>query len=201
MENAVTAIAANSTRKPSPDELVSLLLELEKTAKSRKETYTLEQLSGDWRLCFITGTKKTRQRAGVALGAGRYLPKWVKIQLSYTPTTPEDDRTSDPSSASSFEMGWVQNQVKLGSLQFSLTGPTKFLKKNNILAFDFTRMTIQLFGARIYDGYIRGGSDREGDFDRQSVGKQAFFNYFWIGERAIAARGRGGGLALWLANN
>ncbi|MDY6936746.1 MAG: hypothetical protein SWY16_03685 [Cyanobacteriota bacterium] len=201
IENAVDAIITRSKAKPSPKDLVSLLLKIEKTAKSREDNYTLKRLVGDWRLCFITGTKKTRQQAGIALGAGRYLPKLVQIQLSYTPIAPEDDRVTDSTSSQSFETGWVKNQVKLGSLQLILTGPTKFLKKNNILAFDFTRITVRVFGARIYDGYIRGGSDREREFDGISVGKQAFFNYFWIGERAIAARGRGGGLALWVLDS
>ena len=201
IQKAVEAIAANSGNKPLSDELVSLLLDLEKTAKSCKDIYPLDALVGDWRLCFITGTKKTRKRAGIALGAGRYLPKFVKIKLSYTALEPEDDRISDSSSNDNFEKGWVQNQVKLGALQFSLTGPIKFLKTNNILAFDFTHMTVRLFGTKVYDRNIRGGSDSREEFDRERLGKQAFFNYFWIGERAIAARGRGGGLALWLKEN
>ena len=201
IQQAVEAIAENSGDKPLSDELVSLLLNLEKTAKSRKDIYPLDALIGNWRLCFITGTKKTRKRAGTVLGAGRYLPKLVEIKLSYRAIEPEDDRISDSSSNDNFEKGWVQNQVKLGALQFSLTGPIKFLSKNNILAFDFTHMKVRIFGAKIYDRDIRGGSDSREEFDRDSVGKQAFFNYFWIGERAIAARGRGGGLALWLKEN
>ncbi|NES72975.1 MAG: hypothetical protein F6K24_51155, partial [Okeania sp. SIO2D1] len=79
----------------------------------------------------------------------------------------------------------------------SLSGPTKFIDKKNILAFDFTKITVKLLGVKLYSGYIRGGQESEDKFATESVGKQAFFAYFLIQEKFIAARGRGGGLAIW----
>jgi hypothetical protein len=49
----------------------------------------------------------------------------------------------------------------------------------------------------LYDGYIRKGQEREARFYEQGVKEQAFFTYFLVQNNAIAARGRGGGLALW----
>jgi len=49
----------------------------------------------------------------------------------------------------------------------------------------------------VYKGYIRGGEAKEKTFYDESVGKQAFFTYFIVENEIIAARGRGGGLALW----
>jgi hypothetical protein len=49
----------------------------------------------------------------------------------------------------------------------------------------------------LYDGYIRNGRDSEAKFYEESVKEQAFFTYFLVEERCMAARGRGGGLALW----
>lgn len=189
LEQAAGAITTNSTSRPFPDSLVEALLQAEKTAKKRKVHYSFEQLIGTWRLCFVTGTKKTRQKAGIVLGAGRYIPQWVKIQLSYFagPITQQQDS----------ETGVVENSVELGALKLTLTGPTKFLPLKNILAFDFTRMTVQMFGVKLYTGYIRGGEAREQQFERESIGKQAFFAYFVVEDQVIAARGRGGGLALW----
>jgi hypothetical protein len=189
LEQAAKSITTNSTSQPSPESLVEALLQAEKTAKKRKVHYSFEQLIGTWRLCFVTGTKKTRQRAGIVLGAGRYIPRWVKLQLCYSaaPTQQQDS-----------EAGVVENSVELGALKLTLTGPTKFLPKKNILAFDFTRMTVQLFGAKLYKGYIRGGESKEQQFQQESVGKQAFFAYFLVEDKLIAARGRGGGLALWV---
>ncbi|MEO1378598.1 MAG: hypothetical protein AAFW70_30920, partial [Cyanobacteria bacterium J06635_10] len=147
----------------------------------------------------------------------------VKIQLSYSQL--EDTP----------EKGNVENSVELGLLKIVLTGPVQFWSKKNILAFDFTKMRLSLSGLKLYQGYIRGGEEREKNFDlqfpqkngaadhientpkqryhacnkaapffkvpsrdKQTLKQQAFFSYFLIEDNYIAARGRGGGLALWV---
>ncbi len=192
MENiSILEQAAKSNTKPSPAAVVSALLEAEKSAKQNKIRYGFEQLIGNWRLCFITGTKKTRQKAGIVLGAGRYIPEWVaKIQIAYS-AEPVAGGEADR------ERGRVENSVQVGAIVLTLSGPTKFLVNKNILAFDFTRITVKLLGKTVYQGFIRGGEAREAEFFSLSVGKQAFFAYFLIEDGIIAARGRGGGLALW----
>jgi hypothetical protein len=173
--------------QPSPEDVVKTLLEAEKTAKKQKDRHSLSQLCGTWQLHFVTGTKKTRQQAGIVLGAGRYLPKFIKIQLRYTNQNME----------SLSEQGNVENSVEFAGLKLILTGPIKFLAAKNILAFDFTKMTVQIGGLTLYRGYIRGGKRKEEEFEQESIAKQAFFSYFLLNEEIIAARGRGGGLALW----
>ncbi|MGB3205089.1 MAG: hypothetical protein WBB28_08880 [Crinalium sp.] len=187
MTNLIIKQAVANSPRPAADSVVSALLESEKNAKRNKISYSFEQLIGTWRLCFITGTKKTRAKAGIVLGAGRYIPKLIKIQIVYSASQVEDN----------FDSGKVENSVEFGAVKLTLTGITKFLPKKNILAFDFTRMIIQLFGATLYQGYIRGGEKKEQEFLTESVSKQAFFSYFIVEEDMIAARGRGGGLALW----
>ena len=44
---------------------------------------------------------------------------------------------------------------------------------------------------------IRGGKDSDESFFSQNLNQQAFFSYFLVTDKFIAARGRGGGLALW----
>lgn len=185
LNQAIAFLTTPSTTPPAPKTVVEALLQAEKTAKQTKVRHPYSQLLGTWRLGFVTGTKKSRQRAGVILGAGRFLPKLVKIQLSYS------------QSESSQEQGIVQNSVEFGPLQIVLTGPTQFWAKTNILTFDFTRIKVSLSGLKLYEGYIRKGQDREAHFYEQSVKEQAFFTYFLVQNKAIAARGRGGGLALW----
>ena len=80
LDKAVKTQQTGDTERPKPQDLVAAL---QATEKSTQSSYTLSDLVGIWRLSFITGTKKTRQKAGVALGAGRYLPKLLKIQLVY----------------------------------------------------------------------------------------------------------------------
>ncbi|MEG3438339.1 hypothetical protein V0288_14510 [Pannus brasiliensis CCIBt3594] len=173
---------------PPADKLVEALLETEREGKKNKEMISFDRLLGTWRLQFITGTKKARGRAGIVLGAGRYVPRWLKIQIAYT-------RRETGENAG--ETGTIRNQVEFGSLKLTVSGPAKFLPRPKLLAFDFTRMTVTVFGLTLYSGFIRGGEESERQFDRAGIQKQAFFAYFYTGDRAIAARGRGGGLALW----
>ncbi|MDJ0689692.1 MAG: hypothetical protein QNJ41_14410 [Xenococcaceae cyanobacterium MO_188.B32] len=180
-----------STFLPATSQIVDALLEAEKIGKKEKIHYSFHQLLGTWQLRFITGTKKTRAKAGIVLGAGRYLPKFIKICLTYSErllAKPPQD----------IQAGTVENLVKLGGLKLALEGPIKFVPQKNILAFDFTRLNVNFFGIKLYHGYIRGGKTKEQEFYRESVGKQAFFAYFLIQDNFIAARGRGGGLALWI---
>ncbi|WP_199348413.1 hypothetical protein [Microcoleus sp. FACHB-SPT15] len=185
LEQAIAFLTTPSAKPPAPEAVVEALLQAEKTAKQSKVRHTYPQLLGTWRLGFITGTKRSRKRAGVILGAGRFLPSWVKIHLSYL------------QSESNQEQGTVQNSVELGLLKMVLTGPTQFWSKTNMLAFDFTRMRVSLSGLKLYDGYIRKGQEREVRFYEQGVKEQAFFTYFLVENLCLAARGRGGGLALW----
>ena len=186
LNQAVQYLAHSSGKLPASTVVVETLLEVEKTTKKTNLRHVYSQLLGAWRLGFITGTKRTRQKAGVVLGAGRFLPKWLKIYLSYAQPNTSPDR------------GTIQNRVVLGLLQMVLTGPTQFWAKTNILAFDFTRIQVSLSGLTLYQGYIRGGQDREAKFYEQSLKEQAFFSYFLVQDDCIAARGRGGGLALWV---
>ena len=185
LDQAVEFLTTPSTTPPAPKAVVEALLQAEKAAKQTKVCYSYKQLLGTWQLGFITGTKRSRQRAGVILGAGRFLPKWVKIYLSYLQSEPGQDR------------GTVQNTVEFGPLHLVLTGPTQFWSKRYILAFDFTQMQVSLSGLKFYEGYIRGGREREAHFYGQSLKEQAFFTYFLVENHSTAARGRGGGLALW----
>jgi len=184
-------LAVNETGKsrPKPAEIVTALVNLEKAGKKGQETVSYQQLVGTWRLWFITGTKKTRQRAGIMLGSGRYLPPGIRINLSYSPNLEV--------SLTNGEAGQVKNSVHLAGITVTLSGPTKFFPNQKLLAFDFTQLTIQLFGKTLYSGTIRGGQNRTKIFYQQPIKQQAFFRYFLIEENLIAARGRGGGLAIW----
>ena len=192
LQQAVQCITTQSHTKPEPNSVVEDLLNYEKSAKKDRKKYSFQQLIGTWRLCFITGTKKTRRRAGIVLGAGRYLPQWVKIQITYSSPSEVVELPEDMA----LTAGQVENSVQVAGLKLSLTGPVKLLKQK-ILAFDFTQIKVQLFGKIIYQGSIRGGAETVEKFYTESIQKQAFFAYFLVEDNLIAARGRGGGLALW----
>lgn len=172
--------------RPDPSEVVLSLLELEKHYKKINTDCSLADLIGCWNLRFITGTKKTRKKAGIVMGAGKFIPHWLKIQIIYE---------NDPQSTAN--TGRVRNSVELGFLKLSLSGPVKFIPTRKILAFDFTSLNLNVLGIKLYGGYIRGGLETETEFDHQALKEQAFFRYFLLQDNLIAARGKGGGLALW----
>ncbi|MEM8808858.1 MAG: hypothetical protein AAGF01_22800 [Cyanobacteria bacterium P01_G01_bin.38] len=184
LEDAIASLRGQGDA-PSKDCVAAALLTAEKQAKRDKVRYRYDQLLGTWLLGFITGTTKTRQKAGVAMGAGRFIPRFLKIQLTYEATDLDSG------------LGTVTNTVSLGILRLQLTGPTKFWPKTNSLAFDFTHIEVKLGGLKFYAGPVRGGADRAASFEQQTLKDQAFFTYFVMTETCIAARGRGGGLALW----
>lgn len=170
--------------------IAQTLIATEKAAKKHRKAHAYEQLCKTWQLCWVAGTKQVRRRAGVMMGAGRYLPHWLKINITYTQTEETDLGAMEV-------RGQVENSVQLGMLQLTLMGLVKFLTGKNLLIFDFTRMRVRVSRLTLYDGYIRGGKKTEASFYDTPIKQQAFFNYFLVDDEVIAARGKGGGLALW----
>ncbi|HAN47051.1 MAG TPA: hypothetical protein DCQ32_10965 [Cyanobacteria bacterium UBA8156] len=162
--------------RPHPSELLTLVQQAEKQRDRRPLGY--ERLIGTWRLLWVANARKRRGR-GVQMGSGQYLPGWLGITLTYTPAQR------------------VENRVQLGLWSLTLSGPVRCAAAPNILAFDFTELHLQWGNRTLYRGAMRGGSIAEAQFPEKPLREQAFFVYFYVGTRAIAARGRGGGLALW----
>lgn len=184
--------AANAAERPDPNVVRDACLAVEKSGRKHKETCSFERLVGHWRLRFITGTKRTQKRAGPVMGAGRYLPNILNISLFYAPA--EQPGTA---SGETFTAGTIGNEINVLGIHLTVSGPAKFLTPQNILAFDFTRMAVRFYGIKLFDGFIRNGEASEARFYQRKVGQQAFFAYFLIQDKVLAARGRGGGLAVW----
>ncbi|QIR39230.1 hypothetical protein HCG51_22640 [Tolypothrix sp. PCC 7910] len=184
---AAAAYRGEGGKLPAAALVVDALLAAEKAAKQERLTYNFESLVGKWRLCFATGTRKVRQRGGIVLGKGVYMPKFAAAYISFSQTAEAD-----------LGRGEIGNQVQVGPVLLKLTGPAKYLGKKNLLAFDFTQMQISLFNLVVYNGQIRSGKVENQDFYTQPIAKQAFFAFFLATEDFIAARGRGGGLAMWI---
>ncbi|MCW6037494.1 hypothetical protein K4A83_14600 [Spirulina subsalsa FACHB-351] len=201
IEMAALSLAEGKSKPPSSEVLREALLAAEKAAQKNPTAPGFEALMGDWQLGWITGTQRSRQQAGGLLGAGRYLPRFLGIRIRYQPRPEGDSKDSNAG-----ERGQVENQVTVLGLTLTVSGPVAWQKgghtpgkkrANRLLAFDFTRLQAQLYGMTLFDGLVRGGAQREAVFDETAIAQQAFFNYFYLSPKAIAARGRGGGLALW----
>ena len=175
----------NQQKSPCAQDTFTALLTAEKHNHRQKPQYQFKQLSGNWRLWFIHGTNKSRSQFANLLKDGFYLPSFIPIKIAYA----IDENNP--------HQGRVINTVTVGLVKFTLEGPCKFIEKKNILAFDFTYLTMFILGKKIYTQNIRGGKNSDDNFFSQTISTQAFFSYFLVTDKFIAARGRGGGLALW----
>jgi hypothetical protein len=173
--------------------IAETLQHMERTAK-RKDSIEYSVLLGTWRLVLITRPNRSKSSAKPQKVSGQWIPSWVEIQITYENRPLTLPKPSLPPSA--LDAGVVHNRVKLGALNLTLSGPT-LLCPNNILAFDFTHLTLQVGNLTVYSGEVRGGKAQETQFYQQSLKTQAFFRFFWVTSTGLAARGRGGGLAMW----
>jgi hypothetical protein len=187
LSQAAAAYRRHRGIRPITEILVNTLLQAEKSAKQQHLTYPFESLLGKWQLCFATGTKKVREHGGIVLSRGFYVPKFIRIYVSFNATFAEDS-----------DRGEICNQVELGPVLLKLTGPVQYLGKKNLLAFDFNQMLISLFGRELYNRPIRSGKVQTEDFYNQPIAQLPFFAFFLVTEDLIAARGRAGGLAFWI---
>jgi hypothetical protein len=177
--------AATASNRPTRAEMVAALQAAETTARRQKLAIPFDALLGEWRLCFATGASKPKPGGAVKLGRGYYLPKFTPASIAFT-------RDRDPAMT-----GTITNQLVVGTVKFKFDGPCRYPGKKNLLAFDFTELQFKILGATIYQGKIR--SKRAGlDFAKLAIADLPFFAFFWASETGIAARGRGGGLALWV---
>ena len=189
LQQVATAYRNHHRDRPQPKLVVDALLQAEKAAKQQRLSYSFDQLIGLWQLCFSTGTRKLKQRGGIALGKGFYLPQLTPAFIGF--------RASD-SPANPLE---ITNQIQVSGLKLKLTGPARYLDKKNLLAFDFTQMQISALGRPLYTGNFRSGKAKTEAFADQPISKLPFFAFFLVTDELIAARGRGGGLAIWVRSS
>jgi hypothetical protein len=177
--------AATASARPASAAVTQALQQAETTAKQEKLAIPFDDLLGEWQLCFATGAKKSKQRRGIQLGKGYYFPKFIPASIAFT------------QASESTTTGTATNQVQIGGLRLKFTGPCRYPNKKNLLIFDFTEIQISLFDRQIYQGKIRSGKTDSTDPLELPIAKSPFFAFFWATTDGIAARGRGGGLALW----
>jgi hypothetical protein len=185
LSQAATALHKGGKR-PNTQAVIAAMLTAEKVAKQQRLAYPLEPLLGHWRLCFTTLSKVNGQSSPTAKGI--YVPKIAQAQISFTQAA-----DSEPNSPS----GEIGNQIQVGSILFRVAGSFHYPGKKNLLVFDFNQAQFSMFGKTLYSGNFRSGTPAIA-IEQRSISKLPFFAFFLITENFIAARGRGGGLALWV---
>lgn len=182
---------AAETKAEDPDLVLKALEDLEKNMrKKRKEEgesvaeNVVENLTGDWRLIFTTGTKKTQEKYNAKIN---YFP--LKAVQSF-------DTTMVPYQ--------ITNAIYVGDFALlKFFGTFDFDLKRSKLEFDFNKLSILQFfdiGLQKDEAAKIGASTglgSEGNIKLAEKNKGAFFNWISADEKIATARGGGGGLALW----
>lgn len=179
--------AANSksrSDRPGSKTVTVALLDAERQAKNSPQPLSTDRLLGTWRLRF-TAPKKPAYKAGEPSGNGFYVPSMVRATLSFCEDAEQPQRLC------------IQNQLQIGGLKLRFTGPAKLLPKKHLLAFDFTKLQLLVGTLTLLRLPVRGRGPNGENFEKVPVGQLPFFAFFAANDSYIAARGRGGGLALW----
>jgi len=153
------------------------LLELERRSRRQGAGIGSAELAGEWRLDQLWGKRDAAPQPGAA-ALLRGLGACLAIRLE-----------SDPAGGSATLQ--LRNSVQLGPLQLRFLGPGDLRGRRPLLVFRFERWQL-LWGERLLAG---------GTLARPAPRREPFFALIACGHGDggpwLAARGRGGGLALW----
>lgn len=185
LDAAANALKTNPGPRPNGKAVTAALLAAEKITKHERIQYPPSALYGTWQLCF-TAPKKPNYQAGQPVGNGFYMPGLAIAQIRFSP---DDSPTGELR---------IRNQLRVGPLAITFTGPARYLGKKNLLAFDFTHLEVTLFGQTLFQGAAPGRKAGAPPFDQTPIAKLPFFAFFLATEDYVAARGRSGGLAIWV---
>lgn len=171
---ALETLAASAlTRDSPPQEVFDAIRTLEQ-AKDRSGKSGFEPLlTGDWRLIYTTGTKKTENEIG---------------RVNYVPIT----------AVQRFDMEnrFIRNGIYIGPVSLEFEGTLRWLDEKRRLEFDFEDLKLCGYSLPL-PGWLRG---KAGMKSETPYNKQPAFNFVVVDSRVAAARGAGGGIALWLRN-
>jgi hypothetical protein len=177
--------AAIAGEKPIVASLVQALLQIEKTTRQQRQQFPEAMLLGDWQLFFATSGKV---KLGDRRLRGFYWPSWIPARIGF------HLNESDPAPL------MITNQITVGLVQIKLFGPAKYRAQKNLLGFDFTQIEVRVLGQVVYSGAFPSPRKQQ-NFAESTIGQLPFFAFFTVTERCIAARGRGGGLAIWVRSD
>jgi hypothetical protein len=188
-----TLHAAAKDRSANVDDVYASISSLEKMKKSERPKVEGEKLNGKWRLVYTSGTKKVAANLNKAGFGGSYFP---------IPAVQSFD----------VDALRIRNGIYLGPVKFFFDGPFIWRDALSMLEFTFTRVSLGLgpigpAGVDIDDGKWdavkaaeQSASSGGGGVEKAKASKPGanpFFKFVYADDKCIAARGRGGGLALW----
>ena len=173
-EAALKSLADSAlTRETAPEEVFDAIRVLEKAKNRTGDSGFSKYLTGDWRLIYTTGTRKTEDEVG---------------RINYVPIT----------AVQRFDMEkkFIRNGVYLGPISLEFEGSFRWIEERRRLEFDFEELKICGFSLSLPDGLrSMAGMKSSTPYKRQPA-----FDFVAIDDQIAAARGAGGGVALWARN-
>jgi hypothetical protein len=182
---------AAETKLENPEKVLNALSSLEKNCKLKfkedPESFSkdiMDNISGEWRLIFTTGTKERQEKSG---GRVNYFP--LKAIQKF-------DATSTPKIIENAIYAWSLPLIKF-------SGDFDFDERKRKLEFDFDMIEILgLLKIKLgrKDVAKLGASTGLGSANNEKLadmGRRAFFDWISADKNIATARGGGGGLALW----
>lgn len=196
--------------RPPARDMVAALARTEQHCKQQRMAYPAHDLLGTWRFSF-GANRKSRITANGIQGRGFYVPGWIRATISFEQISlseeskesaanddNNDNQGAGEQAASTSVAMTVTNRLQMGAIALKLTGPAKYLNRKNLLAFDFHQFEIFALGKRVWTAPFSGRRSDSDTFESQSIATLPFFSFIAVTDDCIAARGRGGGLALWV---
>eukprot|EP00579_Thalassiosira_antarctica_P006408 CAMPEP_0201884784 /NCGR_PEP_ID=MMETSP0902-20130614/17552_1 /ASSEMBLY_ACC=CAM_ASM_000551 /TAXON_ID=420261 /ORGANISM="Thalassiosira antarctica, Strain CCMP982" /LENGTH=267 /DNA_ID=CAMNT_0048413793 /DNA_START=53 /DNA_END=856 /DNA_ORIENTATION=- len=182
---------AAETKLENPDHVLDAMMSLEKNCKMKfKEDSAafskdiMDNISGEWRLIFTTGTKERQKKSG---GRVNYFP--LKAIQSFD---------------ASVEPKVIENAIFIGNLPLvRFSGDFDFNERKRKIEFDFDNIellgliNIKLGRKEIAKIGATTGLGSSGNEKLAENGRRAFFDWISADDDIATARGGGGGLALW----
>lgn len=187
-----TAVLHAAAQRKAAVEDVYEAIRLFEARKPLRPAFDGASVNGQWRLHFTTGTAEKSANANRRKG-GSYFP--VAAVQSFNAST-----------------GHIRNGIYAGPLAFFFDGPFVWDDQRKILEFTFDRVSLRWgegkplrfnIGSGAWEklkGAEEAASDGQGKMGKAAAGGRKlnpFFKFVFADAKCIAARGRGGGLALW----
>mmetsp|Transcript_4357 Transcript_4357/g.10677 ORF Transcript_4357/g.10677 Transcript_4357/m.10677 type:complete len:233 (-) Transcript_4357:138-836(-) len=175
-DEALETLAASALEEESrePQEVFEAIRLLEKAKDKEGVSGFADKLTGDWRLIYTTGTSQTEKQVG---------------RINYVPIV----------AVQRFDMDkeFIRNGVYFGPLSLEFEGSLRWIEDQRRLEFDFEVLKVCGFSLDLPD-WARSalGMKSSAPYKRQPA-----FNFVAADGTVIAARGAGGGVALWVRSD
>lgn len=185
LRRAAEAVEANTRKtRPSASTAGGALLALEKEQKKNRAQTKLEDLVGQWELTLTASGKPNKKGL---FDRPVYFP--ITTRQTFIPDSGAGDGAAPTTT------GIFDNCIYFAGCELRFFGPYRWERKRNLLLFTAATCVVKVgpLGSWTFDDIDKGGSE----IATRTAKTLPFFTFFYAKNGIAAARGRGGGVALY----